>query len=162
MNRALRERIINYIITELKTVDYTQQIKDYLNNDAKTQLKEDLGIGEEEYKRLRPYLGENYVYECRHYVFNNLYKLGEDTKKRIEQMVSLRKEQDDTLRAIRHTLYAVLGSCTTVGQALKRLPEFGKQITLVTGVFKNETTKALPATTDLFDNLKKLGWENES
>jgi len=155
MNKSQKEQFVYDVLKSLPHVDFVEQARVLLCNDA-------IGLLPKELKTYTDYLETCYVSinggNCMSVrVRNNRYKPSDEIK---EQVISLHEkhvEQKAKLKSAENELYALIKSCNSVKRAKEILPE--KLHKFLPDEAQKVTSNTALVSENLIKNLEQMGFK---
>jgi hypothetical protein len=158
-----REAFVKAVMQDVPRIDYQEQIRALVQNDAISQLPEPVRKIAKT-KHLTEFLEAHYFYLNGSRCVGGIsvrgpqgsYKPSEETQQEAIRLHDLYEAQRDKRNQLEQQLEAAIGACTTLKVAKERLPEFEKYLPQDRDGTGNIN---LPTTTHLVDALSAAGWQ---
>ena len=162
LTRTDKDAFISAVIQDIPKVDYQEQYRALLQEDAIAQLPAKIQAIARD-KELRHFLRTGVIWGRGNMSSVAVYE-GHGTNfkptpavsEKVDQLIQLRREQGQRLEDMRLKLNAAIAPCATLKMALERLPEFAKYLPEA-----REKSVYLPSIANLVADLSTLGWPKD-
>lgn len=158
-----REAFVRAVIADVPLIDYDEQIRKIVHEDAISALPAAVREIARE-PMLQMFLNKEYFHSETRLMPSVMvyasgrgdYKMSESAKQKVEALLKLMKSQEKIRFDLREKLQATIAACSTRKIALERLPEFEKY--LPSDVTSGSRDALLPAIANLVTDLAAAGW----
>lgn len=160
LNKLIREQIVSAILSDIPKVDYIEQMRVYLQKDAREQLPEELKEAIKKNPDVASYIETESIYPFRctsgihgFRVLNNNYKYDTSDGSELKRIHDEFEKQRDSRNEIRIKIESVISGCRTTEEFLSIFPEFEQY----TPRHEESSIKNLPAC-KVIEEMKAAGW----
>lgn len=130
LTNALRDRILSAVMADLPKVDYEEELRVFLQKDAKDKLPVELKNAIELNPTAEIYLGDSFIHPFRCVgfggvrVMNKHYAPDVSEGSEAKRIHDLHEKQRDQRNKLRAQIEGVLGQCKTTQDFVKVFPQF--------------------------------------